>query len=128
MGVEKGQPAIDSSRSSVLIELGALLDVGVLSTDTNLVIRGWNKWLEVATGSSEEDVIGRSLLSVFPDIAENRSEHAFRRAMGGETVMMAHRFHRWLLPLKPSPGFAEFDLCSRARGSHPSSARRGSRG
>ena len=92
-----------------LLAAGDLLDAGVLTTDGELVVRGWNRWLEAATGRAAQEVIGRPLLELFPELADSGREGAFRRALEGETVVFAHHFHRYLLPLPAGPGYPEFE-------------------
>ena len=36
--------------------------LGVVTTDRHLAIRGWNEWVADATGLSESEVAGHSLL------------------------------------------------------------------
>jgi len=94
--------------AEALLHAGDLLDAGVLAVDTALVVRGWNHWLEGASGWSAEAVVGRPLLDVFPELAGSRAEAAFGRALEGETVVLAHRFHEYLLPLPAGAGFPGF--------------------
>jgi signal transduction histidine kinase len=96
--------------AEALLAAGDLLDAGVLITDESLVVRGWNRWFAAASGLSASEVVGRSLIDVFPAIAESGGENAFRRALIGETTIRAHRFHRYLLPLPTNPAFPEFDF------------------
>ena len=45
--------------------------LGVVTTDRHFAIRGWNGWVAAATGLTESDVIGRSVLEfVAPDRRE----------------------------------------------------------
>ena len=44
-------------------------DHGVFITDTELVVRSWNHWLERFTGLPSANVVGRPLLQLFPDLA-----------------------------------------------------------
>lgn len=97
-------PAADA-----LLHAGDFLGVGVLAVDAGLAVRGWNRWLEGATGRSAAEVVGQPLASVFPGLAGSRAEAAFRRALQGETVVLAHRFHQYLLPLAPDPAFPGFE-------------------
>jgi len=104
------------SATEALVQAGDFLDAGVLAVDTALVVRGWNRWLEVATGWSAAEVVGRPLAEVFPELAGSRAVAAFRRALEGETVVLAHRFHEYLLPLPPGadfPGFARMQQSAR---------------
>jgi signal transduction histidine kinase len=90
-------------------QAGDFLDAGVVEVDTELRVRGWNRWLERATGTPAAEAVGRSLLDLFPGLAGTRSEAAFRRALLGETVVLAHRFHEYLLPLPCDPSFHGFE-------------------
>ena len=101
--LEIGAPA------EALIQAGDFLDAGVLAVDSALEVRGWNRWLEAATGWSAEEVVGRPLLELFPALAGTRSEGAFRRALEGVTVVLSHRFHEYLLPLPCDPAFTGFE-------------------
>jgi PAS domain S-box-containing protein len=82
----------------VLMQAGDILDAGVLHVDTELVVRGWNRWLEAASGRSAAEVIGRPLLELFPELQGSGAIGVLRRVFAGETVMMAQRFHGYLLP------------------------------
>jgi len=101
--LEMGAPA------EALVQAGDFLDAGVLAVDAALAVRGWNRWLEVATGWSAAEVVGRPLLDVFPALAGTRAEAAFRRALEGETVVLSHRFHEYLLPLPCDPAFPGYE-------------------
>lgn len=92
-----------------LARAGDLLNAGVVTVDAGLEVRGWNHWLEAATGWSAADTVGRPLLELFPELAGTRGEAAFRRALAGETVVLSHRFHEYLLPLTCDPAFAGFE-------------------
>ena len=78
-----------------------LLPQGILLTDSDLTVRGWNLWLETHGGHRAEEVIGRPLLEVYPDLRERRLDHYYQSALGGQVELIAHRFHRYLLPMPP---------------------------
>ncbi|HEX9937527.1 MAG TPA: ATP-binding protein [Longimicrobium sp.] len=101
--LEIGAPA------EALVHAGDFLDAGVLAVDAALEVRGWNRWLETATGWSAEEVLGRPLVEIFPALEGTRGEAAFRRALGGETVVLSHRFHEYLVPLPCDPAFTRFE-------------------
>ncbi len=90
-----------------LRELSNALDLGVVIVDGHLVIHHWNRWLEAASARLAEQVLGSSLLDVFPEIRGTRREAALRRAAAGESIVLAHHFHEYLLPL-PAKGFADY--------------------
>ena len=95
--------------ADTLLQAGDFLGAGVLTVDAVLEVSGWNRWLEGATGWTAAEVVGRPLLEVFPGLAGTRGEAAFRRALAGETVVMSHRFHEYLLPMPSDPAFPGFE-------------------
>lgn len=95
--------------AEALLLAGDFLGAGVLAVDAALEVRGWNRWLEAATGWTAAEVVGTPLAALFPELAGTRAEAAFRRALGGETVMMSHRFHEYLLPMPSDPAFPGFE-------------------
>jgi PAS domain S-box-containing protein len=75
---------------------------GIFTTDRELVIRGWNEWLTSHSALSADEVVGRRLVDVFPDLAERRLDEHFQRALRGEISVLSTALHRYLLPL-PNP-------------------------
>ncbi len=75
---------------------------GIFTTDANLVIRDWNEWLATHSGLSSDEVVGRQLADVFPDICERHLENHFNRALRGESAVLSAALHKYLLPF-PSP-------------------------
>lgn len=94
--------------SSLLHELGDVLEVGVLVLDQELVVRGWNAWLAAASGRPAEEVLGTPLVDVFPDLRGGRAEGVLRRALGGATTVWSQQFHGYLLPLPAPAGHERF--------------------
>jgi signal transduction histidine kinase len=98
-----GGPAVRIQIESAL-ELGDLLDIGVLTVDASLLVTGWNDWLRRTTGKSATSVLGRPLAEVEPSIRPTALA-AIRRAVAGSTVMLSHAFHEYLLEVKTPAGF-----------------------
>jgi PAS domain S-box-containing protein len=72
---------------------------GILITDRELNIRGWNHWLEESSGRSAAEMLGRPLLEAFPELVERGLDSFYRQALAGHVIMLSYRFHRYLLPL-----------------------------
>ncbi len=72
---------------------------GVFATDRDLVIRYWNPWMEHHSGRSAAETIGRPLLGLYPDVAERKLDREYQRVLAGQTVVLAQRFHHFLIPL-----------------------------
>lgn len=92
---------MNSLNDATLRWLNDLADHGILITDADLRIQGWNRWLEIASGLSAAEVLGRPLVEVFPDLAERRLDQRYEQALSGQVAVLAQRFHRYLLPLPP---------------------------
>lgn len=76
-----------------------LADRGIVVTDVELIIRAWNPWLGTQTGISAETAVGRPLFSIVPTIVARGLDEHYQRALGGEVRVLAHRFHKFLIPV-----------------------------
>jgi len=101
--------AVGPESLPLLNGLGEVLELGIVTLDADLVVRGWNRWMEAASDTGEASVLGRSLLDVFPELQDTPAEEALRRALAGATTIWSHRFHRFLLPLAPPSGHTRFE-------------------
>ena len=88
--------------TAMLRWLDELSGQGVFITDTELVVRGWNRWLERFTGLPSANVIGQPLLQLFPDLAMRGLAAHYRAALSGEVSVLSHRLHGHLLRM-PQP-------------------------
>ncbi len=77
---------------------------GIFTTDNALVIRSWNRWLETHTGFSAAEMIGRPLLTAFPELVTRGFEPHYRAALSGQSRFFTHTFHRYLLPGRIAAG------------------------
>lgn len=72
---------------------------GILMTDDALVVRGWNRWLEVHTGLKAEEAIGKHLFDLYPDLVSRGIARYYEAALQGQVVVLSQVFHRYLLPI-----------------------------
>jgi signal transduction histidine kinase/ActR/RegA family two-component response regulator len=91
-------------------ELDFVGDWGVLTTDRDLAVTGWNRWLERSSDRPAASFIGRPLFDVFPNLVVRRLDQFYRQALGGQTILLAQRLHEYLLPLPPPFGETRFDF------------------
>lgn len=99
----------DTTSLPLLHDLGEVLELGVLAVDADLVVRGWNRWLEAASGMTAAEVVGRPLLELFGEgLGDGQAVAALRRAFTGATTVWSHRFHEYFLPLPPPAGHDGF--------------------
>ncbi|HEX6291233.1 MAG TPA: ATP-binding protein [Herpetosiphonaceae bacterium] len=81
--------------------LNHLAAQGILTTDAELRIVGWNRWLEQHSGLTAETVLGRPLFEVYPDLPGRGLDRPYQQALAGQVVVLAQRFHQFLLPMPP---------------------------
>lgn len=89
---------------------------GLLVTDENLNIRSCNRWFEKQSEKSEQELIGSNLIEVFPDLKTRGFDRYYRDALGGQSRILSHRLHKYLLPMTPgagAPGFARMQQSAR---------------
>src|SRR5687768_8190418 len=83
---------------------------GVLITNQQLEIRGWNTWLALSTRRPAPSVLGHRLFDVYPELMERGLSWAYEQALAGQTVVLAQRLHRYLLPMPAATEYAgQFD-------------------
>ncbi len=87
---------------AILPGLDNLADQGILMTDAELNIHSWNHWLEMHSGLSATQVIGRNLLEVYPVLSQRRLDRFYHQALNGQVVVLSQRLHGYLLPMPPS--------------------------
>jgi PAS domain S-box-containing protein len=89
--------------------------LGIVTTDTAFIVRGWNRWLEQNTGVSADDAVGLSLFAIFPDLVQRGLDQVYRNALEGNVTVLAQRFHRYLvkLPVRPEYGLSEMQQSAR---------------
>ncbi len=93
----------ESLRQSALLSwIQQFAPYGAITLDKSLRIECWNHWMEVHSGLRSEEVVGKDLLGLFPDLEERKLVGPFARALTGESSVLSSALHRYLLPL-PSP-------------------------
>jgi PAS domain S-box-containing protein len=75
---------------------------GLVTTDRDLRIRTWNKWLTTATGLEAGAVIGKPIIEVIPSLVERGLDSYYRDALDGQPKILSHTLHRYLVPC-PQP-------------------------
>ena len=81
---------------------------GLLVTDENLTVLSCNRWFEKQSEKGEKDILGRNLLEVFPELKMRGFDRYYRDALHGQSRILSHRLHKYLLPMAPSAGVAAF--------------------
>jgi signal transduction histidine kinase/ActR/RegA family two-component response regulator len=95
---------------------GEFAEQGIFTTDTQLVVTRWNRWLERHAGRTAKQMVGRPLLESYPDLAERGLEEPYREALQGRGFLISHLLHGYLLPMPTRVGEQLFaNMPQRAR-------------
>ena len=85
-------------------------EVGVFTTDANLIILVWDATLARLTRISEESASGRELTVVLPDLEQRGLLKRFERSLkDGVVEVLAPAFHHYLIPCAPLNPVTHFD-------------------
>ena len=79
------------------------INLGVFTTDKNLVITRWNRWLEINTNKANHEVLGRSLFDLYPEIKNGHIGSYYREALDGKTYVISQKLHGYIIPLPLKP-------------------------
>lgn len=71
---------------------------GIVITDEALIIRSWNRWLVSATGFEASQVVGRSIIEVFPSLVDRGLAQYYTDALAGEVKVVSQTLHQYLFP------------------------------
>jgi PAS domain S-box-containing protein len=101
----KGNPNKETLlNAAVLRWMHDLAAQGILMTDDELNILGWNQWLEEHTEHRAEDVIGRKLLELYPELIKRRLDRYYKWALEGQVRVLSQRLHGYLIEMPTALG------------------------
>ena len=75
---------------------------GFFVTDTQLRVIVWNRWMELHSGHSAAEMIGRSLFDVYKDAVARGIKEYYEQAVAGHVTVISHALHRYILPMRPT--------------------------
>src|SRR5688572_13389284 len=84
--------------------------LGVITTDRQLSIRGWNEWVAAATGLPEASTLGRPLMEIVaPERADFYRELFAEVLERGTARVLAPAFHKYLIECPTRVPSGHFD-------------------
>ncbi|HEX5873266.1 MAG TPA: HEAT repeat domain-containing protein [Pyrinomonadaceae bacterium] len=87
-----------------------MTQIGVFTTDVNLVVQVWDATLAQLTGISEESAVGQPLTTLLPDLEQRGLFKRFQRSLNdGVVELLAPAFHHYLIPCAPVNPAKHFD-------------------
>jgi PAS domain S-box-containing protein len=90
--------------AAVLHWMHDLAAQGIVTTDGELNIVEWNHWMEEHTGKRADDVIGKNLLELFPELTERRLDRNYKWALEGQVRVLSQALHGYLIAMPAVSG------------------------
>src|SRR5689334_16076592 len=76
--------------------------IGIFTTDANLLVSSWDTWLERVTGLAASAVYHQPLEQIVPDLDKRGLRRRFQRVLSeGVVEVLAPAFHRYLFACAP---------------------------
>ena len=75
---------------------------GMFATDRELRVIVWNRWMEVHSGRSAAEAVGRPVAELYPDVTVRGVDQYYRDALAGRISMISHGLHKYVLSLPPT--------------------------
>ena len=75
---------------------------GVLVTDRDLKILYANSWFRRSAKEDARRIVGSGLYEAFPDLTQRGFDRYYREVLAGQTRILSHRFHKYLIPMEPN--------------------------
>jgi PAS domain S-box-containing protein len=85
--------------AAVLHWMQDLAAQGIVMTDSELNVVGWNHWMEEHTGKRASEVIDQSLLDLFPELCERRLDRNYKWVLEGQVRVLSQALHGYLLAM-----------------------------
>ena len=90
--------------AAVLHWMHDLAAQGIVTTDSDLNVVEWNHWMEEHTGKRTNDVIGKNLLELFPELTERRLDRHYKWALEGQVRVLSQALHGYLIAMPAVSG------------------------
>src|SRR5687768_8722167 len=76
--------------------------IGIFTTDSELLVRSWDSWLAYVTGIASEAAHRQPLARLVPDLERRGLHQRFQRVLSeGVIEVLAPAFHHHLIPCAP---------------------------
>lgn len=88
------------------------INLGIVVLNRELKVTGWNRWMELHSGITSTEVIGRTLGELFPALTEGSFIRIIKSVFAfGNYASYSQKLHKYLFPLKnPHGSSARFPL------------------
>jgi diguanylate cyclase (GGDEF)-like protein len=77
------------------------IDIGLVVLDRELVVRGWNRWMEIHSGVDARDIIGSPVMERYANLAEQKYRRLLKSVLTfGNYACFSQKLHQYLIPMK----------------------------
>jgi PAS domain S-box-containing protein len=90
--------------AAVLHWMHDLAAQGIITTDSELNVVEWNHWMEEHAEKRAAEVIGKSLLQLFPELTERRLDRHYKWALEGQVRVLSQALHGYLIAMPAVSG------------------------
>ena len=78
-----------------------VLNQGIVILDAQYIVREWNSWMEINSGLSRDELIGKSLFNHYPELSTPSFTRSCKSVLRfGNYVYYSQKLHRYLFPFK----------------------------
>ena len=95
----KPSPKETLLNAAVLHWMHDLAAQGIITTDSELNVVEWNNWMEEHTGKRANEVIGKNLLDLFPELTQRRLDRHYKWALEGQVRVLSQALHGYLIAM-----------------------------
>ncbi len=85
--------------AAVLHWMHDLAAQGIITTDSELNVVEWNHWMAEHTDKRANDVIGKNLLELFPELTQRRLDRHYKWALEGQIRVLSQALHGYLIAM-----------------------------
>jgi diguanylate cyclase (GGDEF)-like protein len=93
-------------------QLFNLVDLGLVILDKELNVYKWNRWMELHSGISSEEIIGKPLFDFFPNLNNPGFLQTFKFVLNfGNFYFFSQKLHHYLFPFVPESALSSSFDC-----------------
>ncbi|MGD9807926.1 MAG: diguanylate cyclase [Deferribacterales bacterium] len=77
------------------------INIGIVMLDTDLNITDWNNWMYIYSDKSAEEVMGKNIYDVYPELNRNCFVRGCKSVLSfGNLVFLSSKLHKYLFPFQ----------------------------
>ncbi len=82
------------------------INLGLVILDKDLKVQKWNRWMEIHSGISADNIIGSSVIETFPNLDNTKFKRSCKSVFAfGNLCFFSQKLHKYLFPFKSTSYF-----------------------